>query len=265
MYLVKFTAKRWRDEALNHSSLRIGSVLYYRGIDDERFRDENEGEGRIVHVAKKILTAEEHNRIFAEQPYRLADGWSIETNGIPLFSEKSEFNAFVFSCSLLKRNHEIPKLAKKFKSEARYFIKDPLGFADAVAEGLKNHIVAFLSTAEISQSTREKLHLLEVLPVFGPIKYTTETKDQFVTDDNIEKFRSKRLRLDPYFQKNPKFEYEREFRFIWLINLGSMEKDDFDLSTTNLPFVNLAGLDVPISGKPYALKGIYNRNGVKIV
>lgn len=265
MYLVKYTARRWRDAALSQTSLRIGSVLHYREIDDARFRDDNEGDGRIVHRAKIPLTAEVHNRIFAEQPYRLTDGWTIDTGGIPFLSEKSEFNTFVFSCSLLQRNHEIPKLAQKFKSDARYFIKNPLDFADAVAEGLKNHLTVVMQDAHMPQSAREKLHLLEVLPVFGPIKYTTDSKDRFVTEDNIETFRSKQLRLEPFFQKNPKFQDEREFRFVWLVNLGSMEKGDFDLTTTNLRTVDLVGLTVPISGKPCSLSGIYNRKGVRIV
>ena len=265
MYLVKYTAKRWRDAALSQTSLRIGSVLYYREIEDARFRDEAEGDGRIIHRAKTPLTAEAHNRIFAEQPYRLSDGWTIDTGGIPLLSEKSEFNAFVFSCSLLQRNHEIPKLAQKLKSDARYFIKNPLGFADAVAQGLKNHLTVAMQDAHMPQSAREKLHLLEVLPVFGPVKYTTDSKDRLVTDGNIETFRSKQLRLEPFFQKNPKFQDEKEFRFVWLVNLGSMEKNDFDLTTTNLRTVDLASLTVPVSGKPFSLSSIYNRRGVRIV
>lgn len=265
MYLVKYTAKRWRDAALSQTSLRIGSVLYYREIDDARFRDENEGDGRIVHRAKTPLTAEVHNRIFAEQPYRLNEGWTIDTGGIPLLSERSEFNAFVFSCSLLQRNHEIPKLAQKFKSDARYFIKSPLGFADAVAEGLRKHLAVAMRDAPMPQSAREKLHLLEVLPVFGAVKYTTESKNRFVIEDNIETFRAKQLRLEPFFQKEPRFQEEHEFRFVWLINLGAMDKDDFDLATTTLRTVDLENLVVPISGKPCSLSGIYNRKGVRIV
>lgn len=265
MYLVKYTAKRWRDAALSQTSLRIGSVLYYREIDDARFRDENEGDGRIVHCAKIPLTAEVHSRIFAEQPYRLTDGWTIDTGGIPLLSEKSEFNAFVFSCSLLQRNNEIPKLTRKFKSDARYFIKNPLGFADAVAEGIKNHLSVAMRDAHMPRSAIERLHLLEVLPVFGPIKYTKESKDRFVTEDNIETFRSKQLRLEPFFQKDPRFQDEREFRFLWLLNLESMEKDDFYLTTTSLRTIDLKSLAAPISGKPCSLSGIYNRRGVRIV
>ena len=264
MYLVKFTTKRWRDAALDQVSLRVGSVLYYREIEDRRFRDEDEGDGRIVHRAKTPLTAEVHNRIFAEQPYRLSDGWTIDTSGVPLLSEKSQFNAFVFSCSLLQRNHEIHKQAQKFKSDARYFIKDPLGFADAVAQSLKSHLAVAIRDAHMPQSAREKLHLLEVLPVFGPVKYTRDSKDRLVTDEDLESFRPRQLRLEPFFQKNPKFQDEKEFRFIWLINLGSMANDEFDLTTTSHRTVDLTNLAVPISGKPFSLSGIYNRRGLRI-
>ncbi|MBU3625505.1 hypothetical protein ICN48_04555 [Polynucleobacter sp. JS-Safj-400b-B2] len=96
MYLVKYTQKRWCDAAINQESMRIGSILHYREIDDRCFRDEDEGEGRIIHSSNIPLTADVHNRIFAEEPYRLNEGWTIETNGAPLMSERSRFNSFVF-------------------------------------------------------------------------------------------------------------------------------------------------------------------------
>lgn len=265
MYLVKYTTKLWRDAALSQESLRIGSVLHYRQIEDLRFRDEDEGEGRIVHSSKIPLTAEAHNRIFAEHPYRLNDGWTIDTNGVPLLSERSQFNAFVFCCSLLRRNHQIHNHARQFKSDAWYFIKNPLAFADAVAQGLKAHLAIAMRDAHMPDSAREKLHQLEVLPVFGLVKYTSESKDQLVTDENLESFKPKQLRLEPFFRKSPAFQDEREFRFIWLINLGCMENNDFDLTTTTLRTVDLSGLSVPISRKPFSLDGIYNRRGVRIV
>lgn len=265
MYLVKYTASRWCEAALSQTSLRIGSVLHYREIDDARFRDENEGDGRIVHHAITPMTAEVHNRIFSEQPYRLTEGWTIDTRGMPLSSEKSEFNAFVFSCSLLQRNHEIPKLGQKFKADARYFIKNPLGFADAVADGLKRQLEVALQNSHMPQEARDKLHLLEVIPVFGPIKYTSESKDRFVTDANLDTFRAKQLRLEPFFQKTQLFQDEQEFRFLWVVNLGNMEKDEFDLTTIDIRTVDLVGLNAPISRKPFSLKGIYNRKGLRVV
>lgn len=264
MYLVKYTKRHWCAAALNQTSLRIGSVLYYREIEDRRFRDEDEGEGRIVHRSKTPLTAEVHNRIFSEHSYRLHHDWKIETNGVPLLSERSLFNPFVFSCSLLRRNHEISSLAREFGSDARYFIKNPRDFADTVARGLKDYLSIAMKDAYMPQSAREKLHLLEVLPIFGLVRYTTESKDQFVSDENIDSFRPKQLRLEPFFRKHPTFENEKEFRFIWFINFGRMENNDFDLTTTILRTVDLTDLVVPISSKPVSLKGIYDRRGLRI-
>lgn len=265
MYLVKYTSKRWRDAALNQTSLRIGSVLHYREIEDQRFRDENEGDGRIVYQSKTPLTSEVHNRIFEGHPYKLNDGWTIDTGGAPLFSEPSQFNAFVFSCSLLKRNHEIQKQAHKFKSNAWYFIKNPMQFADDIAGKLKKYLAEVMLTGYLPESARKKMHLLEVLPVFGPVHYTDKSKDQVVNDGNFKSFHSKQFQLNAFFQKNPKFQEEKEFRFIWLINLGNIEKDDFDLTTTSIRTVDLADLIAPISAKPVSLSGIYNRRGKRIV
>jgi hypothetical protein len=55
MFLVKFTDAQWKTAALKERSIRIGSVLHYREIEDSTFRDEAEGEGPIIHKSKTPL------------------------------------------------------------------------------------------------------------------------------------------------------------------------------------------------------------------
>lgn len=264
MYIVKYTTSRWRNAALRGESLRIGSVLYYREIADERFRDAQEGDGKIIHAAKAPLTAEVHNKIFVDQPYRLAEGWTIDTGGVQLHSEPSQFNAFVFSCSLLKRNRDIPKHAAQFGLDSWFFIADPLRFADDIAARLKLHLLATLRGTNMPPSAKKKFEMLEVLPVFGLVKYTTESKDRMVTDENISTFDPRALHLEPFFRKEPKFAEEQEFRFVWLINLGSIERNDFDMSYTTIRTVNLLGPNHAIVGKPRSLPGVYDRIGRRV-
>ncbi|MBU3625504.1 hypothetical protein ICN48_04550 [Polynucleobacter sp. JS-Safj-400b-B2] len=133
-----------------------------------------------------------------------------------------------------------------------------------MARELKVYLDAAMQDAHMPQSARKKLHLLEVLPVFGLVSYTSASKDQYVTHENLEKFQPKQLRLDPFFRKSSAFQCEKEFRFIWLINLGCMENNDFDLTSTALRTVDLKGIAVPISRKPFSLEGIYDRRGTRI-
>ena len=106
--------------------------------------------------------------------------------------------------------------------------------------------------------------MLEVLPVFGLIKYTTDSKDRMVTDEGISTFAPRTLRLEPFFRKEPKFAEEQEFRFIWLINLGSIERNDFDMSYTTIRTVDLLGPNHDIVSKPRSLRGVYDWKGHRV-
>jgi hypothetical protein len=265
MYLTKYTNHPWRDDVCNGRAIRVGSILHYREIESERFRDEREGDGRIVHRAMRPLTAEVHNRIFWGTPFRLTDGWKISTNGVALASEPSQFNAFVFSCTLHRRNAEIGTLAAAFRSNACYFIKNPRIFADTIAAALKTHVESIAPSLSISTEVRNKLHLLEVLPVFGKVKYTDESKDKVVTDDNIDTFDPHRLELKPLFRKEKRFEREQEFRFLWVLNLGRSQLDEWDISSTNTRIVDLRGLRLPLSRKPFAISEILDKAGNRVV
>ena len=74
IFLAKFTDEKWQREALNVNSIIIGSFLYYREIENETFRDEDEGQGSVVYKSKTPLTEEIHNQIFADSNIRLTNG-----------------------------------------------------------------------------------------------------------------------------------------------------------------------------------------------
>ena len=63
MYLVKLLKKDYRDLASSHGKLRIGTINYYRKIEDNTWKDSEEGLGNIAWAGNK-LTADQFNKIF---------------------------------------------------------------------------------------------------------------------------------------------------------------------------------------------------------
>lgn len=266
MFLAKFTDPEWKQAAISGESIRIGSVLYYREINDPAFRDEDEGEGPTVYKSKAPLDANTHNRIFSGEGYKLRDGWTIDTGGVPLISQKSIFNPYIYSCSLVRRKKDIPAIEKKFKKSARYYISDVWKFVDSVSEGLRKHIILSVrnNPSTANPEVLNKIDQLEILPVIGKIKYSNDKKERIVDETNESSFNPNTFELKPYFRKPTSYSDEHEFRMIWLPNLGDMEKDIFDFMTTTDRTVDLSLTNHGLSSKPRSIKEILNKRGKKI-
>lgn len=271
MLLAKFTDERWKKEALNGTSIRIGSFLYYREIENKIFRDEDEGQGSVVYKSKVPLTEEVSSRVFADNGIRLVNGWTIDTGGAPLISEKSSFNTFIFCCSLLNSPKEIPDFKSKFNTDSVYFIKDIWKFVDRISVKIREKIIKeYYLNPDTFSFDEEKLKRLQVLPVIGKVTYTDETKDRIVTEKNVENFNPYTFDLKTVFRKPMRFEHEKEFRFIWVLNLGNIYSDneeDIDLVSTSS-----RNLDIKPNKKSLCPKAFYfkkeqitDRNGKQLI
>ena len=267
MLLAKFTDKKWQKEALNGNSIRIGSFLYYREIENETFRDEDEGQGSVVYKSNEPLTEEIHNKVFADSNIRLTNGWTINTGGAPLISEKSSFNTFIFCCSLLDSPKEIPEFKSKFKKERVYFIKDIWKFVDGISIKIRDKIVKeYYLNPETFSFDENKLKKLQVLPVIGKVTYTDESKDRIVTEEHVESFNPFTFDLKTAFRKPARFAHEKEFRFIWVINLGDIysdNKEDVDLVSASWRHIDVKPNKKALKAKSFYLKKeqITDRNG----
>jgi len=263
MFLVKFTDPKWKIAALSGESIRIGSVLYYREINDPTFRDEDEGEGSVIYKSKIPLDAKTHNRIFSGEGYKLNDGWSIDTGGVPLISQKSIFNPYIYSCSLVRRKKDISAIEKKFKKNARYYISDVWKFVDNISEGLRKHIILSVKNSPhlANPEVRKKIDQLEILPIIGKITYSNDKKERIIDETDSISFNPNTFELKPYFRKPTIYSGEHEFRMIWLPNLGNMEKDIFDFMTTTDRTVDLSLNNHGLSSKPKPIKRILNKKG----
>jgi hypothetical protein len=104
MYLIKSLQNEHRESALNEGQMRIGTINYYREIEDARRVDGEEGLGKIVWCGQK-LEQDHFNKIFTPfDGIQLINGWSIENKGIPIHGAYPNFG----NCILDKewtRNH----------------------------------------------------------------------------------------------------------------------------------------------------------------
>lgn len=256
MFLAKFTDQKWKNEALNGQSIRIGSFQYYREIENEKFRDEDEGQGSVVYKSKEPLTEKVHNQIFADSSLRMGNGWTIDTGGVPLISEKSSFNTFIFCCSMLDSLKEIPKFKRNFEKDSVYFIKDIWKFTDRISNEIHKNIIKEFKVNPSSFSFGEdKIKRLQVLPVIGKVTYTDESKDRIVTEENSKDFNPWTFDLKTVFRKPTKFSNEKEFRFIWVINLGDIYSDKEE--DVDLVSVSWRNMDLKPNKKALSTRSIY--------
>jgi len=263
MLLVKFTDPEWKQAAIKGTSIRIGSVLYYREIKDPTFQDENEGEGAIIYKSKNPLDSDIHNQIFKEEGYQLNEGWTIDTGGCPLISQKSKFNPFIYSCSLVRKESDMSKIARKFNKHARYYISDVWEFVNSVSLGLHDHIISSIKadSSIAKPEILQKLEQLEILPVIGKVRYTDDNKDKIINNFNAKSFNPRTFELKSYFRKPTLYADEHEFRMIWLTNLGNMEKNEFDFINTTIRTVDLSLSNHGLSSHPKSIKEILNKKG----
>ena len=219
MYLVKFTDKKFIGYAVSGESVKIGSILHYRSIEDERFRDIDEGNGCIKLVMDKI-DAKSFNDIMYMDGIELNPEWSIEANGCPIFSNKSSFNPLVFSCSLVQEKNEIKKLQDKFQTNGTYYIKNPRNFMFSIAQSIKDYMIEKYGNMKDSPYEDEDFDKLEVKPIMGQVFYTDNNNDIEVNKDNISDFNPKTFDIKGLFTKPSSFKTEKEFRFMWILEFG---------------------------------------------
>lgn len=227
MYLVKFTDKKFIGYAVSGKSVKIGSILHYRNIEDERFRDEDEGNGSIKLVVDKI-DAKSFNDIMYMDGIKLNPEWSIKPNGCPIISTKSQYNPLVFSCSLVQGKSEIKKLQDRFQTNGTYYIKTPRNFMFSIAQSIKKYMIEKYKDMDDSPYQYEDFEKLEIKPVMGQVFYNNKSKDIEVYKDNISDFNPKTFDIKSLFSKPSSFKYEKEFRFMWFLMFGDKSSSFID-------------------------------------
>ena len=196
--------------------IRIGSLLYYRKIEEESRSDRNEGfrsyfiEGE-KDVGRKI-EAGEFNKVAAlagsnirfntDRPNPLA----LQMRGGGKFIFDSDINLFVFCATIEDKPN--PSLDKKFGAH-KIHIFDLERFKDLVKNELLNHLFQKRSIKLTGNADSVSA---------GHHKVLYRDKPSINSDDVPEDLEYPSLNMDDVFIKphGEGFEEEHEYRFCWL-------------------------------------------------
>lgn len=195
--------------------VRIGTINYYREIEDDARADNEEGLGRIVWIGQK-LEAEHHNKIFSPfEKVKLADGWSIENKGCPLLGSYPSFNAYLYCCSEVQNAEEISATAGG-KGDSYLCVRKPREFVASVTEQLRPIIVQDIMEHAPHDQIEQILTTLRILDVNYRVNYDNQRKDRLVDEANVESFDPMAFYPQDFFQKATSYSYEQEARSVWL-------------------------------------------------
>lgn len=214
MYLVKSLNKKYRDETITLGKIRIGTINYYRKIENAERKDAEEGLGHIVWKGQE-LSAEDHNRIFTPfDNVTLKDGFTIKNAGVPIHGSYPNFNLFTFCYSQVERVSQI-RSTSSGKASHYYFITDFPQFIRVLTKSIRIVGEEIIRKYEPKHAD-ELIRNLKVFDVSYKIYYSDETKAREVTEENVKSFEPKKFYSQDFFQKRTSFSYEREVRTCWV-------------------------------------------------
>lgn len=251
MYYIKFLDKEFLELAVNEGAIRIGTINYYRKIEDKTRKDANEGLGEVIWTGQK-LSMEDHNYIFSfTERAKLINGWSIENKGVPLIGSYPNFNVYTFCFSQTNslEKDEIERISGG-KHSFYYFITDIRKFVRILTNEIRNAGIEFIKNNK-TDITPDLIDKIEVIDYVYAINYDDSTKARIVTEENAKTFNPTLLHTQDFFQKQTSFSHEQEIRIIWVFVI----KDDNVIDPINIPLPEVEHLDLktgklPISKKP---------------
>lgn len=215
MYLIKSLSSEHKRSALEFGKIRIGTINYYRSIEDEHRADGKEGLGSIVWTGQE-LSAEYHNKIFPPfDNHFLPAGWTIKNNGIPILGSYPNFNAYLFCYSEVSSQEEITATSGG-KGEDFYCIADLPSFVRTVSDALMPMMIDLVREHSPDEHQEALLRHLNILDVTYRINYSNESKNREVNEGNVEGFNPMSFHPQDFFQKEEQFAYEKEIRTVWL-------------------------------------------------
>ncbi len=215
MYLIKSLGNKHRADALKKGKVRIGTINYYRQIEDAERADGDEGLGKVVWSGQH-LSQENFNKIFSPfDGIEMTNGWSIDNKGCPIHASYPNFNAFVYCYSAVEKSGEIASTARG-KGDSFLCVANPARFVASVRERLTPIIQRAVEQRAAPDEREQILKTLEILDVNYRINYNDERKDRLVDEKNINQFKPMSFHPQDFFQKATSYSYEQEVRTVWL-------------------------------------------------
>lgn len=261
MYLIKILSLEHRNNAVKFGNVRLGTINYYREIEDAKRQDAEEGLGHIIWKGEE-LSGEDHNRIFTPfENVQMNPEWTIKNKGIPIHGSYPNFNAYCFCYSSINNINEIQKISGG-KAKHYYFISDLAKFIAKITEALRPIVEEAIRKYEPDRA-ESIIRNLSVQDVTYKIYYSDDSKARIVTEENLANFDPKAFHSQDFFQKRTSFSYEQEVRTVWIFvyrhSNGRLEPVQFPLSDEKYQDLVLGKL--PISKKRkrnrYAIKTSY--------
>lgn len=259
MFLVKSLNLEHRDSVLQRGAIRIGTINYYREIEDATRQDNEEGLGHIVWTGQS-LSGKDHNRIFSRhENVKLDEDWSIVNSGVPLHGSYPNFNAFTFCYSRVKSTSEILETSGG-KASHHYFITDLPQFIKTISQGLIP--IAINSIKEFEPDNADRLiRGLDVMDVTYRINYSDTPKHRTVNDENLKTFNPMSFHPQDFFQKSTSFSYEKEVRTVWLF---FSKNENGERQLLSLPHPDERHVDLELGKLPISKKRRNNDINIKI-
>jgi hypothetical protein len=197
-------------EFLKNGSIRVGSLLYYRNIEDESRKDNLEGQPP-VHVqggeeSPTVLTADEFNSMSEHvgSVFRInKKDLKFNIKGKGKFIIDSDWNVFVFCCSIDAPDQE--ELHEKF-GKNKIEIHDPKMFSHLIALSLNKHVID--GEAVKLQGQADSIS-------HGHRSIIYKDKSALTPQDVENNSNRGVFNLSEAFVKDVEFEAENEYRFVW--------------------------------------------------
>ena len=260
MYYLKFLGEKHLESALKEGAIRIGTINYYRKIEDDTRKDANEGLGEVIWKGQK-LSAEDHNRIFTfTEKVKMKEGTSIENRGMPLVGSYPNFNVYTFCISRSDslEDSELERISGG-KDSHYYFIENLPEFVTILTKEIYKAGIEFIKNNN-TDITAELLKKVEVIDTVYAINYDDSSKARIVTEENVKTFDSTLLHPQDFFQKHNSFSNEQEIRIIWLFVI----KDENGIKPINIPLAEIEHLDLKTGKLPISKIAIENDFQVKV-
>jgi hypothetical protein len=214
MYLIKTLDKKYCELAISQGNIRVGTINFYRKIEDETRKDGDEGLGNIIWAGDE-LTAENFNKIFTPfDKVKLGGGWNIKNKGAKLVGAYPNFNLFTFCFSQVNSPDEI-KATSGGKANSYYFISDFPAFVIKLTNEIEKIGKEWIRKCEPDKAD-QIIQNLKVVDCTYKINYSDDSKARIVTEENVDSFIPKQFVSHDFFIKKCSFSYEQEVRTIWV-------------------------------------------------
>jgi len=186
----------------------VGTIRYYKNIENEYLRDQQEGQGPIV-AKFDTLSASTFNRIFPDSGLSLNAPWKIQANGCKIIDDQSTFNAFVFCMSMTHNPSAAEAIKTKLNKGSVFYLKNISELSSDVSKKILTKLYELNPTLPKDE--------IAIRFQYGDVQYSDHDYSREVNENNYHKFNPRSVSIEDLFTKPRIFKEESEIRIIFSI------------------------------------------------